>query len=557
MDHVNRMSRISRYRKVIQTFAKYGFADLVAERSLSNFFKRTRASRHGNGKHGGSRPERIRLLLQELGPTYVKLGQVLSNRRDILPEEWIRELEHLQDEVEPVSFEEVEKVIDEELGGKRDRLFRYIEKECMASASISQVHRAELYNGEKVVLKIQRPGIRATIKDDFSIIRDVTNLLVKNFKELENYQPYRLIDSFESAILEELNFKREAININRFRQNFSKDDRIYVPKVYQEMCTYKLICMEEVQGTKISDLEELKNKHEIKFDELAALGTDLYFKQIFEHGFFHADPHPGNLFILDDGKVCFLDFGIMGSLLPEEQDDLAELMIHMSRKNVNRVSHVLQKMAISSSIPNERAFERDLHEMLEVFDTVSLEEFPLSERLQRFRHILAENTIELSRNYYLLMRAMAVLEGVTQQLQPDYNVFGNLRHYAKELMLRHYHPGRMAGRAWEMLEDGSLFLSDLPSDAKSIIKKMREGKFQMEFKHQNLENLYKTFDVVSNRISVAILVAALIIGSSLIVLANIPPYVFENVPIIGFIGFVISGLLALWLVISVLRHRDL
>ncbi|WP_417609384.1 ABC1 kinase family protein [Owenweeksia hongkongensis] len=551
------MSRISRYRQVIQTFAKYGFADLVAERSLRNFFKRTKASKHGNGKHGGSRAERIRLLLQELGPTYVKLGQLLSNRRDILPEEWIKELEHLQDEVEPVSFAEVEKVIDEELGSNRKKLFRSIDSEALASASIAQVHRAELYSGEKVVLKIQRPGIKATIKDDFMIIRDVAGLLLKNFKELENYQPFRLIDSFESAIMEELNFKREAININRFRENFKKDDRIYVPRVYQQMCTYKLICMEEVSGTKISDLKELRDKHTEKFDKLAALGTDLYFKQIFEHGFFHADPHPGNVFILDDGRVCFLDFGIMGSFLPEEQDDLAELMIHMSRKNISRVSGVLQRMAISSSIPNERAFERDLYEMLEVFETVSLDDFPLSDRIQRFRNILTENTIELSRNYYLLMRSMAVLEGVTKQLEPDYNVFGNLRHYAKELMLKRYHPKRMGSRAFDILEEGSIFLKELPSDAKSIVKKMREGKFQMEFKHQNLGDLYKTFDIVSNRISVSILVAALIIGSSLIVLANIPPYVFDNVPIIGFIGFVISGLLGLWLVISILRHRNL
>src|SRR5690606_3821217 len=195
--------------------------------------------------------------------------------------------------------------------------------------------------------------------------------------------------------------------------------------------------------------------------------------------------------------------------------------------------------------------------MLEVFDTVSLDDFPLSDRIQRFRNILADNTIELSRNYYLLMRAMAVLEGVTQQLEPDFNVFGNLRHYAKELVRKRFRPGRVASKAFDLLEDGSIFLKELPGDTKSIIKKMREGKFQMEFHHRNLDDLYKTFDIVSNRISVAILVAALIIGSSLIVLANIPPYVFENVPIIGFIGFVISGLLALWLVISVLRHRNL
>ncbi len=547
------MSRITRYRKVIQTFVKYGFEDLVAERSLRNFFKTNRPSRQHQQR---TRPERVRLLLEELGPTYVKLGQLLSNRRDILPPDWIIELERLQDEVPPLPYSEVEEVIQQELSGNENQYFRKIDKEPLASASIAQVHRAELYNGDKVVLKIQRPGIRKTILEDFKIIRDVAGLLVRNFKELENYQPFRLIDSFEEAILEELNFKREAININRFRENFKDEQRLYLPKVYQKLSTLRVVCMEEIHGTKISDIDELRDRHGDKFNELATVGTDLYFKQIFNHGFFHADPHPGNLYVLDDGRICFLDFGIMGTLLPEEQDDLAQLMIHMVRKNINRVSHTLQKMAISSNIPNERAFERDLHEMLEMFSTVSLSDFPLSERIQRFRNILVENTIELSGNYYLLMRAMVILEGVAEHLQPDYNAFNNLKRYSKELLLKRYNPKQIASRSWEMLEDGALFFSDLPSDAKSIINKMKEGRFQMEFKHQNLEGLYKTFDIVSNRISVAILIAALIIGSSLIVLANIPPYVFDNVPIIGFIGFAISGLLGLWLVISILRSRD-
>jgi ubiquinone biosynthesis protein len=547
------MSRIARYRKVIQTFVKYGFEDLVAERSLKNFLKPKRRPRKTDSR---TRPERVRLLLEELGPTYVKLGQLLSNRRDILPPDWIRELEHLQDEVPPLPFEAMQKLLKEELMGEEEQYFRFIEKEALASASIAQVHRAELYNGERVVLKMQRPGIRKTIKEDFAIIRDVAGLLVRNIKELEHYQPFRLIDSFEEALLEELNFKREAININRFKENFKDDDRLYVPKVYQKLSTQRLVCMEEIKGTKISDIQQLKERQPDTFDNLARVGTDLYFRQIFEHGFFHADPHPGNLYVLNDGRLCFLDFGIMGTLLPQEQDDLAELIIHMARKNINRIAHTLQKMAITASIPDKRAFERDLHEMLEMFATVSLTDFPLSERIQRFKNILVENTIELSPNYYLLMRAMVILEGVAEHLDPGYNAFGNLQRYSKELFLKRYNPKNMASRSWEMLEDGALFIRDLPADAKSIINKMKEGRFQMEFKHQNLEGLYQTFDVVSNRISVAILVAALIIGSSLIVLANIPPYVFDNVPIIGFIGFVISGLLGLWLVISILRSRD-
>lgn len=548
------MSRMSRYREVVRTFAKYGFDDLVSKRSFTRIFRKKKAL---DTEDKRTRAERIRMLLEELGPTYVKLGQLLSNRRDILPEELIHELEKLQDEVEPVSLQEIIKVLEAELPEDKDKLFRYIDKEPLASASIAQVHQAELYNGDRVVLKIQRPGIRKTINEDFKIIRDVARLLVRNFKDLEKYQPFRLIDSFENAIREELNFKREAININRFGQNFKDDPRIYVPRVYQKYSTYKILCMEEVRGTKISNNEELKRKHGDKFDQLASIGTDLYFRQIFKHGFFHADPHPGNIFVLEDGRMCFLDFGIMGVLLPGEQDDLAELLINMAKKNVKLISHTIQHMAISSSIPNERAFERDLHEMLEMFATVSLNEIPLSDRIQRFRKILTDNTIELSGNYYLLMRAMVVLEGVAENLDPEYNVFSNLNRYAQELLIKRYNPRRMARKGLEMLEGSALFLSDLPSDAKSIIKKMRDGSLQIEFRHRNLEQLYKTFDIISNRIGLAILVAALIIGSSLIVLANIPPFIFGDIPVIGFIGYVISGLLALWLIISILRHGRL
>ncbi len=548
------MSRMSRYREVIRTFAHYGFADLVSTRSYSKIFRRKKVLNQADKR---TRAERIRMLLQELGPTYVKLGQLLSNRRDLLPPELISELERLQDDVEPIELGELEKVLETELAEEREKLFRHIDKEPLASASIAQVHRAELYNGDRVVLKIQRPEIRKTIREDFRIIRDVTKLLLRNFKDLQRYQPFRLIDSIEQAVLEELNFKREAINLKRFREDFEEDPRLYVPRVYQELSTLKVLCMEEVAGVKISNIEELKRKHGDKFDELASIGTDLYFRQVFEHGFFHADPHPGNLFVLANGKLCFLDFGQMGVFLPDEQDDLAELLINMSRKNVKLISHTIQKMAINASIPNERSFERDLHDMLEMFATVSLKEIPLSDRIQRFRKILTDNTIELSANYYQLMRALVMLEGVAEKLDQDFDVFSNLNHYAQELLLKRYHPKRMARKGFEMLESGALFLSDLPSDAKSIVKKMKEGSFQIEFRHRNLEQLYKTFDLISNRMSVAILVASLIIGSSLLVLANIPPYIFNEIPVVGFIGFVLSGLLALWLIVSILRHNKL
>lgn len=551
------MSRISRYRKVLQTLAKYGFEDVVSNRSLFGKWKKKPSVKEQKELRKQSHAQRIRMVLQELGPTYIKFGQILSNRRDLLPPEIISELEKLQEGVEPMAPGEVEEALENELAEPRERLFRKFDPTPLASASMAQVHRAELYNGDKVVVKVQRPGIKKMIAEDIQIMRDVAGILVNNFSEIKSYQPYKLIETFQRSIAEELNFNGEAANINRFRKNFEDDARIYVPKVYRDITTDKVLVMEEIKGTKISDKEELRLRHGDKFDEIAGIGTDLYYRQVFEHGFFHADPHPGNIYILDDARLCFLDFGMMGNLIEEEQDYLADLMIHMSRKNVKRLSHTLQRMAIKASIPNERAFERDLYEMLEMFATVTLNEVPLSERIQAFKNILKTNHIELSWNYYLLMRALVVLEGVAEHLDPAYNVFTKLNHYARELILKKYDPIRLTKKTIGTLESGSLFLKDLPGDAKAIIKKMKEGHFQIEFKHQNLGQFYKTIDIVSNRVAFSILVAALIIGSSLIVLSNIPPYVFGNIPVIGFIGFLISGVLAMWLVISILRHGNI
>ena len=550
-----KVSKIARYQAVLKVLMKYGFEEIVASPPFSNLIPRWKAilpTRDGKTVMEASRYERIRLAMEELGPTYIKFGQVLSNRDDVLPPDFLAELARLQDNIDPLEQEVIVEIIKEEYGKTPDEIFKYFEYEPLASASIAQVHRAELYTGQVVVLKIQRPDIKNKILADIRILHDIAGIISKRYPEAANMQPAELIKSFETSIMQELDFTKEANNIRRFSKNFKDNEEIYVPEVFRKYCTDRILCIEYVKGIKASDTDELlANNMDLK--EISYKGTDLYFKQMFDHGFFHADPHPGNLFILRNGKICFLDYGMMGNLMPKERQQLGDVLIYIYTKNIRKLSYTIQQLTFNPQLKDPRGFERDLFEMIEEYDGVSFGEFRLSEIIQRFRVILFTHNIPLPPNFYLLLRSMVIIEGVGFQLNPDFDITKNLQPYAQELIIRKYNPVRIMKEMLWSLESFSVMASGFPQDFREIVKKIKKGKLHIEFEHHGLQPLYKTLDTVSNRVSYAIVVAALIMGSALIVLAGIPPFVF-NIPVIGLIGFIISGLMALWLIISIIRH---
>lgn len=549
------VSKLSRYQTVFSVLAKYGFEDLVSNPPFDTFlpaWRKLLPKRDGRQAIALSRYERIRMILEELGPTYIKFGQLLSNRKDLLPEELAMELARLQDDTNPLSKEAILEVIEEEYQKKPEEIFKYFNYEPLASASIAQVHRAELPTGDPVVIKIQRPNIRKKIMADIKIMNDLAKMIIKRYPEAGVIQPLELIKSFEASILNELDFTKEAINIRRFAKNFREVDNIYVPLVYRDFCTEKIICMEYIEGIKASEKEELVEAG-IDIIDVSYKGTDLFFKQIFDHGFFHADPHPGNLYVLYNGKICYLDYGMMGNLMPEEREDLGELLINLYTKNIKKLGHVIQKITNHQPLEDTAGFERDLFELVEEYEDISLKDVHLSEIIERFRLILYQHNIPLPPNFYLLLRAMVIIEGVGYHLNPDFDIMKNLKPYAEELMIRKYNPVKLAREMISSFENFSVMLTGFPQDFREIVKKIKKGKLHIQFEHRNLEPFYKSLDVTSNRVSFAIVVAALIIGSALIVLAKIPPFLF-NIPVIGLVGFIVSGLLALWLLISILRH---
>lgn len=551
----SRFRNFNRLRKVLSVLAKYGFDDIVAHSQLRRVISRRKLSsfkKEGQKIVPENRFERLRLTFEELGPTFIKLGQILSNRHDLLPRDLIRELEKLQDNVSPEEIN-VRELVERELQIRADDVFEEIEQEAVASASIAQVHRAKLKNGDRIVLKIQRPGLRNIIEADIEILRYMLQVLQKRFPEMAVFQPLDLLKSFERSIKLEMNFAIEANNIQRFKANFKDDDRIYVPAVYREYSNERILCMEEVIGVKISDLDQLR-KREVDLDKITTTGTDVYFRQVFKHGYFHADPHPGNILVMNDERLCFLDFGMMGSILPRDKEVLGDLVVNVIRQDVKKIVSNLEKLSVNHLIEDKKHLEYDLYDLIQEISAFSLKDLNMEMLYDRFHLLVYRYKLVIPADLFLLMRAFVTLEGLGFYLKPDFNLFEEMKPYARTLILHKYNPKHIFDNSVDAFLDVKDLMTGFPEDVKQIIQNVKEGRLKIAFAHQGLDGLYNSLDRVTNRLSLAIITAALIVGSSLVVFSGIPPLVF-NIPVIGFIGFFLSVVLGVWIIISIIRKN--
>jgi len=553
-----RFRDINRFARVVGVFAKYGFDDIVAHTQLHRIIPRRKIlsmKKEGENVIARNRYERFRLALEELGPTFIKLGQILSNRHDLLPAPMIRELEKLQDDVAPEADMDVERTLRERLNIDVEKEFESVNPQPEASASIAQVHKARLKNGDRVVLKIQRTGIREIVASDIEIIRQIIRIVQKRMPELAIYKPLDLLASFERSINLEMNFKAEANNIQRFRANFRDDNRIYVPAVYHQFSNECILCMEEVVGTKISDVEELKRR-ELDIDKIVETGVDVYFQQIFKYGYFHADPHPGNLVVMNDERICFLDFGMMGTLLPKDRDTIGNAVVNFIRKDVRRLTFNIEDLTGQTAIDEKKSMQYDLYDMMHEISSLSIKDINMQMLYEKIHNFIYNHRISIPADMFLLMRTLVVLEGMGLKLKPDFNLIEALKPYAKKLVVNKYNPRNLAESLWDSLLDVNDLMKGAPEDTKKILQNLKEGKLKIAFVHQGLEGFYNSLDRDANKLSLAIITAALIVGSSLVVVSRIPPLVF-NVPLIGMIGFFTSFVLGILVIISIIRQNRL
>jgi len=547
---------LKRYNALFMVLTKYGFEDIMANSQARKFIPKKYLLKHPDTEKrlSGSTFQRIRMVLEELGPSYVKMGQIMSNRDDMLPPDLVKELEKLQDHAPTLQNFEVEKVLSQELNINCPQYFLSIDPKPLAAASLAQVHKAQLLNGDWVALKIQRPNIAEVIASDISIMKEVAEALEKYSAQVKAFQPAKLVESFEKSVNEELSFHREMDNMEHFARNFMDNNDIYVPKLYRELSNDHIICMEWIDGIKVSELEKLKAKN-IDSSAVAKVGVDLYLEQVLEHGFFHADPHPGNLFVLPEvQKICFIDFGMMGTIMPKDKEALIDLLLCFLKKDVRKLIPVLKKIAIRSEIPDEKKLEYDLYELVEGISNTSIRNIKLGITLKQFKNVLYENKITIPHYLYILIRALVIIEGVGLKLDPEFNITDNLEPYMAKITRKRFGLKRLFKKNLNRFQDYNALLDKLPDDINEIVDKIKDGKLVIVHEHKGLDEFRKTLKTAFNRLVYAVIIAALSIGSALLVMADMPPMV-SGIPVLGAIGFGLSAIIGLVILISIYRSK--
>ena len=549
---LSRARSLKRYRQIISVLLKYGFGQVLHQ---MNIFARLRMGKIAQKKAAGlermTYAQRIRLALEELGPTFVKLGQILSMRPFLIPLDLVLELTKLQDEVAPFPFPQVKDIVETELKASLDEFFSSFETIPMASASLSQVHKAVTRDGEIVVVKVQRPGIKEVIEADLEILRDLVNLLERYVPETKQFDPSGIREELQKSIRREIDFNNEARNIEVFRENFKEEKSVFVPQVFWNLSTSKVLTMEFIDGVKISDLEELE-KRGIDKKELARIGGQMVFKQIFEDGFFHADPHPGNLFALEGNVIAPVDFGMMGRLSETSMDELADILISVVSWHPAGVVKVYQDMEVVGEDVNPRALEADLADFLYKYHKIPLSRLDMKTLINEAFEIIHRYHIHIQSELMLFSKALITYEEVAKMLDPEYDLVTQAVPYVKKLAYRKFKPKALLKDLFTTSIDLRDLLTSLPFELKRIVKNMAKGRITLTFQHKGLDRLILEIDRASNRLSFALIIAAIIVGSSLIMRMD-TKYTLFGYSLIGILGYIFAGVLGIWLVIAILR----
>ena len=540
------LEKIKRIKKLADVLMKYGFEEILSRSELEKRLPKRIVGRNREKiKDIKSRTiyERVRMALEEMGPAYVKFGQMLSNRNDILPEEMISELQKLQDKVE-IQEVDIRKKLAEELNIIPEEYFQSIDEEPMASASIGQVFRAVLKNGEKVVLKVRRDNIDTIVETDLVIMKDMAKFFEKYDVNAKNMNLLYIVESFENMLKKELSLINERKNMERFENNFKGNEHLHVPVVYKELSNNRILCMEFIEGIKITDKEKIE-KTSFNPKEIASLGLELYIKQVMKYGFFHADPHPGNIFLGKDGKLIFIDFGAMGTLYPYEIELLEELTLNFLQKDVKKMIATIKELALDYNISDEKRLERGFYDILSMVDGTSLEEINLVEIMERVKTLLSQNQVLLSEDVYLLVKGIGQIEGIGRHLNPQLNIMQEIGNNAQEIMVKRMSPKYILEKGMGKVGEFSENWLTLPSDLKRLLEKIQNN----ELKHRHELVGFENFQKITERLVLGLVVSSLIIGSSILVLANMPPHI-NGISVLGILGFVISGILGANMIMS-------
>jgi ubiquinone biosynthesis protein len=555
MQFTRTIKNIRRIREVIGVLFKYGFEDVVTHTRLRNFVSQKRRltwQRRGRPVFEYSRFERIRMAAEELGPTYVKLCQVLSNRPDIIPEDLITELQKLQSNVLPFPTDEAIKVIEAESGRKMDELFSFFDTTPIGSASIGQVHKARLITGEEVVVKVQRPGVKEMIQADIEIIKDIVNFGDNYFRNQGVLNAMEIVESFEKTMIKEVQYLTEARAMDQFRNFYASRKEFYVPKPYKNLSTDKILIIEYVDGCKITNVRQM---HEWGLDptQVAEVGMDIYLTQIFEFGYFHADPHPGNVLVQENGRIVLIDFGMVGKMNEADKFAFAGIFVSMANGDAREMAQQLRKLSIEHDIKDMRRLEMDLNELIEDFAYLDVDESSIADVTKHLQSIIYKNQMVVPGGVFLIFRALAILEGIGKTIHPHFNTMEKVKPFGKKLLLEQYQPKRLAREALSQGQSLLSLLVALPTELKSILRLLRKGKLKIEIEHHGLGSLMDKLDSVGNRLALSLITAAFVMAGATVI--NGDPYYIQTgeIPRIAYILFLLGGVSGTFLAFSIMR----
>jgi ubiquinone biosynthesis protein len=534
---------LGRLSEIAQVAVKHGFGYAVD-------------GRRRHDESGTARGRHLREMLDELGPTFVKFGQLLSTRPDIVPPDIIAELRGLQDDVRPFPFEEVERVVREDLGNSVERMFLEFDEKPLAAASIGQVHRATLPNGRPVVVKVQRPNAPRQIESDLALLYQAARLAKERVRALDFVDTNQLVDEFARSIRQELDYRLEARNADAFHRNFAGHPHVVIPKVYWSYTRARVLTLEYLEGPQLADLDvdhwSLEERR-----RLAYLTTEAWMTMIFRHGFFHGDPHPANILVLSQDQIGLVDFGLTGKLTDDDMSKLTRLFIDAAAENVDVLPKRLADLGVQYPKAREDQFVAELHELYYRYYGARLSEIDPLQLIREGFNLIYTMNLRLPTRFVILDKAIATLGSVGVELYPDFNVFEVAKPYARDLMLERFTPRRVASRArregWQLAQ----ITMELPYQLHDVLEEMRDGQIEVGFVHKGLDELMAKLDVLFNRVVIALVVVGGLIGSSLIgAFVTGGPHLL-GINLIAFVGFILSGVFGVWLLWGVVRSGRL
>ena len=546
-----------RLTEIIKVLSKFGFKEVLVDLKLDRFIGGKKSDALPQGEESdseSSRPVRMRQVFEELGPTYIKLGQILATRPDLIPPDWAEEFKNLQDNCKQVPFTEIEKVLVHEFPGRLEQLFSAIDEIPLAAASMAQVHRATLSDGTAVVLKVLRPGNRELVEKDMALLEWLAQFVESYFSNL-GYSPVAVAAEFSREITKEMNLLQEAQATNRLRRYFEDDPNISFPKVYREASTRNVLTLEEIKGRPLSSVDPKSLRPEER-RKIVANGTDAVFKQCLRYGFFHADPHPGNIFLLPGQKLCFIDCGMTGHLDKHTAEQLIDLVAAVIQGDIDKLCRVVIELTdVNPAITDRRDFRSDLQIMASTFEDADLKQLDITRLLSDFFSMLQRYHIICPSDLILLTKALTTIEGIAEHFDPTFNVLAHVEPQLKEVVTKRYGFAAMRHRMQKSMNGYTELLESLPQDIRRILDQVRNNRLTLNLEMKRLEHLADKVDLSSRVMGISMITSALIVGSSILILADSLSKTPGFLGILGLIGLAGAGIYSAGFVVSFLLPK--